>query len=383
MKKQKVMVWESLATVSGGQKMTLKIMDMLSDYCEFCCLIPSEGLLSIELKKRGIQYILMGDQSLPTGVKGKKIIFLYAWMSIKNILKSLRAIYKFSPNALYAPGPAALPWSSICGFLTCKPVIWHLHHIFIDGATVKLLNLCSCLPSVRKILAVSDCVGKQITSNSSCDKISVLYNPVDFEKYSSGNRECISGEIEEKLSKNIFGSDGKNIIVGHIGLVQSTKRQAFVLDVAMELLSQGYNVTFLFAGELRDEKYFSELKNKVKEYNLFNSVLFLGRRNDIPDVLKLLDVLIIPSQEGFPLVGLEAASAGVPVVACDTAGAKEFINVSGSGYTFRENDVKSAALSIVNAIKDKQNLADSGKKFAKESTEDLYAIKLKKILDSL
>ena len=130
MQKKKVLVWETLATVSGGQKMTLTVMDMLSDKFEFCCLIPAEGMMSEELKKRNIPYVLMGDQTLPTGVKGKQVIFRYGWMSVKNVWKSLGVIRKYKPDILYAPGPAALPWSAVCGTLAHKPVIWHLHHIF-------------------------------------------------------------------------------------------------------------------------------------------------------------------------------------------------------------------------------------------------------------
>lgn len=129
MQKKKVLVWETLATVSGGQKMTLAVMDMLSDKFEFCCLIPAEGMMSEELKKRNIPYVLMGDQTLPTGVKGKQVIFRYGWMSVKNVWKSLGVIRKYKPDILYAPGPAALPWSAVCGTLARKPVIWHLHHM--------------------------------------------------------------------------------------------------------------------------------------------------------------------------------------------------------------------------------------------------------------
>ena len=117
MQKKKVLVWETLATVSGGQKMTLTVMDMLSDKFEFCCLIPTEGMMSEELKKRNIPYVLMGDQTLPTGVKGKQVIFRYGWMSVKNVWKSLGVIRKYKPDILYAPGPAALPWSAVCGTL--------------------------------------------------------------------------------------------------------------------------------------------------------------------------------------------------------------------------------------------------------------------------
>ena len=48
----------------------------------------------------------------------------------------------------------------------------------------------------------------------------------------------------------------------------------------------------------------TELNEKVEQYDLREHVIFLGRRNDIPDLLKMIDILIIPSAfEGFPLAG--------------------------------------------------------------------------------
>lgn len=202
---KKAIVWETLGTVSGGQKMTLTVMDMLKDEYEFCCLIPTEGMLADELKKRDIPYILMGDQTLPAGVKGKQVIFRYGWMSLKNILKSWKVIRRYKPDLLYAPGPAALPWSAVCGMLTGKPVIWHLHHIFLDGTTKKLLNLCSRLSAVKRIIAVSKCVGEQIVNETGVRKVEVMYNPVDVEKYASGDAEKVRPEIEKALGRKIIG----------------------------------------------------------------------------------------------------------------------------------------------------------------------------------
>ena len=203
MSKKNVLVWETLATVSGGQKMTLTIMDMLSDTYDFLCLIPGEGILSEELKRRNIPYVPMGDQTLPTGVKGFSVVFRYGWMSVKNICKSLRVIRTYQPALLYAPGPAALPWSAVCGTLARKPVIWHLHHIFLDSATKKLLNLCAGWTAVRKIIAVSNCVGDQILGEAAHQKVQVLYNPVDVEKYASGDASGITAELEGMLCRAI------------------------------------------------------------------------------------------------------------------------------------------------------------------------------------
>lgn len=102
-------------------------------------------------------------------------------------------------------GRAALPWSAVCGTLFHKPVIWHLHHIFLDGATKKLLNICSNWKSVQKIIAVSNCVGNQIVDEGAHKKVEVIYNPVDVEKYANGDAAKIVSEIEAKLGRKIHG----------------------------------------------------------------------------------------------------------------------------------------------------------------------------------
>ena len=203
MPKKKVLVWETLATVSGGQKMTLAVMEMLAQEYTFCCLIPAEGMLSAELKKRGIPYRLMGDQTLPAGVKRKRGILRYGWLSVGNIRKSMAAIRAYQPDLLYAPGPAALPWSAVCGALSGRPVIWHLHHVFLAGAARKLLNLCGGWKTVKQIIAVSHCVGDQITHPKARRKVKVLYNPVDLKKYAGGDAARIRAELEQKMGRAV------------------------------------------------------------------------------------------------------------------------------------------------------------------------------------
>lgn len=380
MDKKKVLVWETLATVSGGQKMTLTVLDMLSGQYEFCCLIPAEGMLSEELNKRNIPCVFMGDQTLPTGVKGKKVIFRYAWMSVKNIWKSLGVIRKYKPDILYCPGPAALPWSAVCGSLTGKPVIWHLHHIFLDGAARKLLNICGKWKSVRKIIAVSNCVGDQITENTAHEKVEVLYNPVDFDKYLNGDAAKIRAEVEDVLGLTL---DGSQIVIGHVALVQRSKRQDFVLDVIAGLKWTGLSPIGIFAGEAREPEYLNEMKMKAENLGISKQIVYLGRRNDIPDLLKLVDVLMIPSFEGFPLAGLEAAAAGIPVAACAVAGAEEFIRVSGDGACFKEDDVGEAVSTIEWIIDNRIEMSERGRAFAAKMSNAEYAVNIRSQFEAI
>lgn len=187
-----------------------------------------------------------------------------------------------------------------------------------------------------------------------------------------------------RLTSNGKESSMKNqIVVGHIALIQRPKRQDFVLEVLVELEKRGYEVIGLFAGEVRDEQFCQELKEKVKAHGLENSVVFLGRRNDIPNFLKFLDVLMIPSFEGFPLAGLEAASAGTPVAACNVAGAEEFIEVSGDGMTFIEDDVVDAATCIEKILSNRDEMVKIGQLYANNISMESYAERLARLFQEV
>jgi len=379
MDKKKILVWETLATVSGGQKMTLTVMDLLREQYDFLCLIPEKGLLSDELDKRKIPYVLLGDMTLPTGIKGKKTVFIYAWMSVKCIARSLRAIRKYKPDILYAPGPAALPWSAVCGTLMRKPVVWHLHHMFLDGPTKKLLNICSKWKAVKRIIAVSRCVGEQITAPSASPKIEVLYNPVDVARYSSGTGQRFLESVQTQ-----YGLPLENrILIGHIALVQRSKQQSFVLAVIRKLRELGVDAVGLFAGEVREPDYEAELRRQIKEYELENATVLLGRRGDIPDMLKALSVLMIPSVEGFPLAGVEAAAAGTPVAACNAAGAREYIEASKAGAIFQESDIDSAASAVLSTIEQADVFKKNGHAFAESASLQEYYRNLKSVFDAV
>lgn len=170
------------------------------------------------------------------------------------------------------------------------------------------------------------------------------------------------------------------MIIGHIGLIQKSKKQDFVLEIISELLQRGVDVIGLFPGEVRELDFFEFLKERVNELEISDNVLFLGRRNDIPDLLKVIDVLLIPSQEGFPLVGLEAAAAGVPVVACDTAGAKEFILESKCGILFKEDNVEAAVSAISEVLQNIGKYKENSKEFANKMTMDAYQNKILKMI---
>ena len=106
-----------------------------------------------------------------------------------------------------------------------------------------------------------------------------------------------------------------NIHLLMVGSYSTRKNQKFGLEVFRELHGKQANATMSFIGYPRSEKetYFPELKQKVEEYGLEDSVLFLPQDADIPGEMAKATFLLIPSlQEGLPNVALEAQKMGLP-----------------------------------------------------------------------
>jgi glycosyltransferase involved in cell wall biosynthesis len=381
MGRKKILVWETLSMVSGGQKMTLMVMDMLSDQYDFCCLIPGEGMLARELKKRSIPYILMGDQTLPTGIKGKQVFFRYGWMSIKNIFKSLGIIFKYKPDILYCPGPAALPWSAICGSILHKIVIWHLHHIFLDEATKKLLNICGKWSSVKKIIAVSQCVGDQIVNDKAHNKVEVLYNPVDVEKYASGNPDKIIDELQSTLHRIIIRE--KVLILTHIGTITKNKCQEMFVRTILEIKKRGMDVIALMIGDVvtdADRDYRQKINSYIHANGLEKNIYAPGFRRDIADILSATDCVIVPSREGMPLTVLEAMSAKTHVIGMDQGGSKEVLTKAGCGELFTADGTeKDIADAVIRVMKQDHGFIEKGYHFCQQQSTANYSAKIHKL----
>lgn len=148
------------------------------------------------------------------------------------------------------------------------------------------------------------------------------------------------------------GSSG-HVILGQIALLQRSKRQDVTIKIGGALKQRGIAVDILLLGAARKggEEYVNELKALAETERVAEETHFMGYRADVENWLKVMDVLVIPSSEGFPLVGLEAAAADVPVLAIDEGGAKELVEVIGNGLLFTlEDNVDEIAENLVHFL---------------------------------
>ena len=104
------------------------------------------------------------------------------------------------------------------------------------------------------------------------------------------------------------------------------KKKGFdiLLEALAELKSMGIDVSLQLAG---DGPEFSLLRALSTELGLHDNVQFLGRRNDIPNLMKNADLFVLPSlREPFGIIVLEAMAMGTPIVATRSEGPLEVLD---------------------------------------------------------
>ncbi|MGD0124545.1 MAG: glycosyltransferase [Terriglobia bacterium] len=107
-----------------------------------------------------------------------------------------------------------------------------------------------------------------------------------------------------------FGIPVDAPVIGHVGLFERRKNQAFLLRVGRELLKVRPEVRFLLVG---DGPLRPRIESMARKFGMEKNVVFAGQRSDVPRLmLSAMDVFALPSlEEGLAIVLTEAQAAGL------------------------------------------------------------------------
>jgi len=120
------------------------------------------------------------------------------------------------------------------------------------------------------------------------------------------------------------------MIVGTVGRVSVQKNPVGFIEIAVQVLKQRDDVIFIFVG---GGEMLGDMEDLVKKQNLENSVLFMGVRDDVPEVMANFDVFILTSLwEGMPRSLIEAMSLSKPVVVNAIGGIGELVTDGDNGF---------------------------------------------------
>lgn len=133
----------------------------------------------------------------------------------------------------------------------------------------------------------------------------IVPNGIDLNRYR--NVGVTKAEMLEQL-----GLPEDAFVIGHIGRFEEQKNHRLLLDIVGYILNSHKNVHLLSIGTGSLE---NEIRARTEGMGIADHVKFLGERNDIAELLKAMDVFLLPSlYEGLPIVAVEAQAANVKMV---------------------------------------------------------------------
>lgn len=153
-------------------------------------------------------------------------------------------------------------------------------------------------------MCCSELAGRWLFGDKAYDegKVYLLNNAIDLDKFKYDKK------IGDKKRKEL-GIKEDTIVIGHIGRFVAQKNHIFLIDIFNQFHKKEKNSILLLAGQGPLQE---EIKNKVRELGLDDSVRFLGQRNDANELYQAFDVFLLPSlYEGLPVVGVEAQASGL------------------------------------------------------------------------
>lgn len=144
--------------------------------------------------------------------------------------------------------------------------------------------------------------------NVESNKYKTIYNGVDVEHY------LYNTQIRKKYREQM-GLSGK-LVIGNIGRFSYQKNHSFLIKVFMELSKTDDKAILVLVGTGELEV---EVRALVNASGIADKVIFLGTRNDVPELLSMFDVLVMPSRfEGLPVTMVEAQMNSLPCVVSGT-----------------------------------------------------------------
>ena len=164
-------------------------------------------------------------------------------------------------------------------------------------------------------------------------KFCLIYNSVDAGRFPASEN---TSALREKYGLPIEG-----YIVGSVGSLISKKGHEVLIEAAAILSKDITDLKVIIVGEGGRKDDLVALASKL---GLGKRVVFMGPRDDVPQMMKMMDIFVLPSfQEGFPRTVIEAMYTEIPVVATNISGIPEIISDGDNGILIPAGDANAIA----------------------------------------
>ena len=264
------------------------------------------------------------------------------------VIRGVAALHRLARGCgarlLHANGTRAMVYAGPAGRLSGRPVIWHVRVADPEPALDRILTALA-----RAVVVNSDAVARRFPW-ARPGKVRRIHNGVDLSRFSPRQPPA--------ALRGALGIPEDVPVAASVGRFVAYKGYDHLLDTARLVRDARPDVHWILVGdgELRDA-----LEARRRDLALADRVRFTGWREDVPDLLALCAVFVLPSLgEHFGRVLVEAMAMGRPVVATDAGGVPEIVLPGETGLLVPPAQPKALAEAVLALLDDPARAAALG-----------------------
>ena len=307
---RRVLILTEYGVLNGGENSLLSVLDVLPPRWRFEAIVPEGSPLAEEFAARGIP----GHSLEFRDSQGQRL----PQPQIRQRLAD--RIQQVAPDLIHAN---SLSMSRLLGPLVCErtaPKLGYLRDILkLSQKAIADLNQLSALVAVSQATADFHC-----QHGLDPALVHVIHNGVDLDRF--GPLPADQREEKRRQRWQLDPEDQVLLFVGQLGM----RKGIDLLVPALERLMPEHPCCQLWivgqrnSGKQEAVEYLERLQQQVAASDWRDRVHWLGRRDDVPELMQCADLLVHPArQEPLGRVLLEACASGLPVVTTSVGGSPE------------------------------------------------------------
>ena len=349
----KILFYNHTGKVSGGERVLLMILAGLDrGRCDPVVLCPTDGRLIQMVSELGVRTASIQSLEARFTMRVDRLA-KYCASFVRLIQATRTAVINEAPDIIHANSVRAGLVMSAATFGLRIPVIWHVHDLLPRHPLSTAIRIFACASRRNRIVAVSQAVARRFEgrlSRAFRGRVETIHNAVDVERFCPNQQS-------RRDTRRALGVEATTV-VGIVGQLTPRKGQLELIEAFAEMSRAVPDAILLVVGEPlfnRDEEYARSLARAADRSDAADRIRFLGAREDVPAIMRALDLLVVNSSvEPFGLTVIEAMASGTPVLATAVDGLNEIVSHRENGWLVSARDRRSLVEALFTLVRDRR-----------------------------
>lgn len=276
-----------------------------------------------------------------------------------------RRLRRAKPDIVHTHGWGTLVEGGIAAKLARVPVWVHGEHGTMETRRRNIWAQRMMWRWADQLLSVSENHRQALaqTMGVAADRIQAIPNGVALDRF---QERSTTTALRQR-----FHIPSGHVVIGSVGRLVEVKHYHHLITALAGLIRQQMPISGVLIG---DGPLRSALQEQAETLGIAERVHFLGRRDDVPALLPLLDLFVLPSRsEGMSNTILEAMATGLPVVATAVGGTPEMVVDGETGRLVLPEDPKGLEAVLATLLANAEQRRYMGQQ-ARRRVETLYSL---------